>query len=230
MIVCHEHRFVFLKTNKTAGTSAEIALSTVCSDSDIITPVSPPDETLRREYGGHPPANYLRPWRDYSMTDWRRLLLKRRRKLRFYNHIPAREARPLLGEKIWGSYFKFCFERNPWDRVVSYYYWYHRRGGAPSLSEFVASDRPLVLKRRGIGLYTIDGELAVDRVCRFEDIKGELDDVAAHLRLPKALELPRAKSGIRKERTHYRDVLSGTDRERIAVLFADEIRLLRYTY
>ena len=43
MIASHQHRFIFLKTRKTAGTSVEIALSKVCGPDDIITEISPED-------------------------------------------------------------------------------------------------------------------------------------------------------------------------------------------
>ena len=44
MIISHEHKFIFLKTRKTAGTSIELALSQLCGPNDIITPISPNDE------------------------------------------------------------------------------------------------------------------------------------------------------------------------------------------
>ena len=38
MIISHKHKFIFLKTRKTAGTSVQIALSGICDqDLDIIT-------------------------------------------------------------------------------------------------------------------------------------------------------------------------------------------------
>lgn len=48
MIVCHEHKFIFIKTRKTAGTSAEIALSQHCGTRDIITPMAPEDGRCAR--------------------------------------------------------------------------------------------------------------------------------------------------------------------------------------
>jgi hypothetical protein len=39
MIISHEHKFILLKTRKTAGTSIEIALSRFCGDDDVITPI-----------------------------------------------------------------------------------------------------------------------------------------------------------------------------------------------
>ena len=40
MIVSHKHKFIFLKTKKTAGTSIELALSPFCGDSDILAPLA----------------------------------------------------------------------------------------------------------------------------------------------------------------------------------------------
>src|SRR5262245_1397709 len=58
MIVSHRHRFIFLKSKKTAGTSVELALSAVCDAGDIITPLAQPeDEPLRR---GLSPQNWQR--------------------------------------------------------------------------------------------------------------------------------------------------------------------------
>ena len=61
VIASHQHRFIFLKTRKTAGTSVEIALSKVCGPDDIITEISPEDEKLRQAAGGRPPQNFESP-------------------------------------------------------------------------------------------------------------------------------------------------------------------------
>ena len=56
MIASHAHRFVFVKTRKTAGTSLEIALSRHCGPDDIVTRISPADEELPRRRRGSAPA------------------------------------------------------------------------------------------------------------------------------------------------------------------------------
>ena len=46
MIISHAYRAVFLKTNKTAGTSIEIALSRFCGELDVM-PITPENGTIR---------------------------------------------------------------------------------------------------------------------------------------------------------------------------------------
>ena len=46
MIISHKHKFIFLKVQKTAGTSMEIALSEHCGAGDILTPLHPDDEAM----------------------------------------------------------------------------------------------------------------------------------------------------------------------------------------
>ena len=183
MIISHKYKFIFLKTNKTAGTSIEIALSKFCGAEDIITPISPVDEKIRKSLGYPGAQNYLAPLSDYGFKDVLRFLTFSR-KLRYFNHISANEVRGYIGEQIWNSYYKFCFERNPWDRVASLYFFVHITEPRPAILTFIESGRPLILKKRGSGLYTIDGKIAVDKVCRYENIADELEQVRNRLGIP----------------------------------------------
>ena len=228
MIISHKYKFIFLKVSKTAGTSTEIALSKYCGSDDIITPVSPEDEKTRRDLGYPGPQNYLSQIWDYGIRDVAKRLLKGEEKARFRNHISAKKVKAYIGEQVWNSYYKFCFERNPWDRIISQYYWRYRSEPRPTISEFVGSKSPLCLKRKGFELYTIDGQVAVDKVCRFENLSEELEVIRKQFGIPEKLELPRAKSGYRKDKRSYRDILGEEEKVKIAELFRDEINLMGY--
>ncbi len=230
MILSHRHRFIFIKTSKTAGTSVEIALSRVCGPEDIITPISPADEPLRQELGGKGPQHYLLPEEEYRLKDRIRRFRKGRPRQKFYNHMSAEEIRQCIPEAVWNSYYRFCFERNPWDRAISYYFWKYPNEPRPTISEFVQSERLLKLKKRGRELYTLHGEVAVDRVCRFENLDDELEAVRKKLGIAEKLELPRAKDGFRKDRRSYRELMGAADRQRIAEMFQDEIAFMGYQF
>ena len=109
MIISHKYKFIFLKTRKTAGTWIEISLYRFCGDNDIITPISLEDEAIRKILGKKP-QNYL----DFDA--------QRNEYKKYFNHITAKKIKSLIEPYIWDSYYKFCFERNPFDRVISGYY------------------------------------------------------------------------------------------------------------
>lgn len=223
MIVCHEYKYIFLKTAKTAGTSLEIALSRYCGPNDIITPISPKDQKIRKALGYPGPQNYCAP-----NADLKKLVKKHDRKKRYHNHMPARLAREFLGEEIWSTYYKFCFERNPWERVISSYYYRNQREPRPILAEFIESGTPHQLRRRGYDVYTVDGEIAVDRVCLYENLAGELKIIEEQLGLPGKLQLPRAKAQYRKDHRSYQEILDDEDVAKIGEIFRKEISLFGY--
>lgn len=230
MIISHKHRFIFLKTNKTAGTSIEIALSRHCGPDDVITPISLEDEELRSELDYPGPQNYLAPIQEYRIRDLARLVILRKKKRQYFNHITAREVRSHIGEQVWGSYFKFCFERNPWDRVISLYFNVHRTSPRPSISAFIKSGVPSILKSRGFDLYTIDGQIAVDKVCRFENLDEELEAITGQLGLSEKLDLPSAKSTFRNDNRSYREFFGDREKDIIKSLFSEEIDLFGYEF
>ena len=125
MIICHQHKFIFIKTRKSAGTSIEIALSKVVGDGDVLSYLQMGDEKTRKEATGRCAQGDRIPFSRYTGIDYYELL-KRRRLHRFREHESASGIRKRLNPKIWNSYFKFCFERNPYDRGTGLYYWRHR--------------------------------------------------------------------------------------------------------
>jgi hypothetical protein len=227
MIISHRHKFIFIKTNKTAGTSIEIALSKFCGDKDVITPISRADEVSRRRLGYVGPQNYLAPRAEYRLRDVANLL-RGKKKPRYYNHMPARDVKSQIGDEIWNSYFKFCFERNPFDRVISLYYWRNKTEPRPSMSAFLESGVPLLLQRRGFDLYTIDGRIVMDRVCIFENMDEELERVRVQLGLTEPLQLPRAKSSSRKDKRNFRELMNEREIDTVRALFNREIALFGY--
>lgn len=227
MIVNHGYRFIFVKTRKTAGTSIEIALSRLCGPRDVITPISPPDEEIRRSLGYLEPQKHLLPLRKYSLGDLRARLLGDR-PARFYNHMPGPAIRRQVGQKIWSSYYKFTVERNPFDKALSSYYWYTRNTPEKSFGDWLATAP--VERVSNYDMYAVNGSLIVDRVLCYENLAEEIREVAAELGLPGDLELPRAKSGLRRDARHYREILKPEEAKTLQVICAREIALFGYEF
>ena len=229
MIVSHRHKFIFLKTRKTAGTSIEVALSRLCGEMDIITPIGREDEAVRQQLGYRGPQNYTIPVRRYGRREWRRLLADGRRTA-FYNHIPAHEARPFLSPRIWNSYYKFCFERNPWDRIVSAYFFrrYQTNDAALTFQSFLDQQRPHVLSNYGI--YAIEGRVAVDFVGRYERLVEDLQKALAYVGITEPIVLPRLKASARTDKRPYREIITPEQRRFIEERCHAEIELLHYRF
>ena len=202
MIISHQFRFIFIKNTKVAGTSIEIFLSSRCPASDVFTPIYP-------EVEQHQARNYEAG--------------------AFFNHMKGSDIKARVSPEIWDSYFKFCVERNPWDKTLSYYHMENfRAGGQLSLDDYLEhGDLPVNFPK-----YTDhQGKIIVDRVLRYEQLEQDLGEVFTQLGVPFGGSLDVfAKSGYRSDRRPYREVLTPEQAEFISVRFAREIELLGYRY
>jgi hypothetical protein len=232
MIISHEHRFIFLKTKKTAGTAIEAALSELCGPLDVITPYREDSEQDRKGLG---PQNYriehpLKPKRSLL----RRLLMRPERyyhpTVGYYEHMPASVVRTYTGEEIWRSYFKFAFDRNPWDRQVSWYlYKTKSKRARPSFERFMASRRRAFVNNYSI--YTLDGALAVDFVGRYENLDVDLNKALEMAGAGRSVAIPRTNVTPNKDESRgYRSYYTDAIKAQVADWYAREIALLGYEF
>jgi hypothetical protein len=223
MIVSHEHRFIFVKTRKTAGTSVEVYLAKHLGPDAIVTPVYQP------EVPGHVARNYAAPTaRARALTA--RLHKNERRAIErerwFFNHIPAEAIRARLGRRTWDSYFKFTFERNPWEKTVSDYYFRTANGKERgSFREYVLNaELP-----SDWSLYTIGGQIAVDFVGSYADLDADLTRALAQTSWTAPVELGFEKASSRpKDGTSAAAVFDEETSARVATVFAREIEQFGY--
>jgi hypothetical protein len=107
MVVSRGHKFIFLKTKKTAGTQHRARVQ----------------RARRHHHAAHRDrrgaahkwtrrAELAAAWLvgDFSAA------AQAPPNYGFYNHMPAAEVRACLDDRVWRSYFKFAFDRYPWDR------------------------------------------------------------------------------------------------------------------
>ena len=232
MLVCHRHRFIFVKTAKTAGSSVELFLRQFCDADDIITGLNERDETIAASLGIGPPRNHGRrpmwPWelrrRDMHRAPRRRSWPRHRP---YYHHQSAGEIRTRLGDDMWNEYRTITIVRDPWDTTVSRYYWQQRDGRR---RKPVPLDAIVQQAGKNWEIYSVDDEVAVDTVLRFESLADDLSVLLADLDLIPRYPLPRAKTGIRPPRTPAHTILTIDQARQVANAAHREIETFGYRW
>jgi hypothetical protein len=244
MILSKKHHFIFIKGMKVAGTSIEMALSTLCGSDDIITPISQVDELERLKLGGHC-QNYAED-REAERKYLDALIAAPREQLgqvpqpvkRYFNHMPLAAIRLVYGEDL-SSFQLVCAERSPYSKVLSWAnmqlsYKAYRGGGAmqtdPAALQ-MAVDGGLttgeIRNTRNIDRYRgPDGKLEV-RQLRYDNLA---EDFARFVRGlgEKVPALPHAKKGMMSDTLDPRDVLRPDQIASINRIFAEEFESFGY--
>jgi hypothetical protein len=228
-IISHRHRFIFLKTRKTAGTSVQAWLLEHLGPRDII--VSDRDLwPLPRPFFSTPSPTTQ--WIEREIWIKRRLARLGLRHMRLKPHTNATLVREVVGEEIWGQYRKIAIVRNPWDQTISAWrFRQHLIGAQFSLDEMLdarESNQPRnEMGNRGNWLiYTIDDEIVADTIIRYEQLHEGLAALGTNLGIPSPI-LTRYKSGLRKP-TDAVSTLSDMQIARIERLCRKEIAAFGY--
>lgn len=226
MIVSHTHRYIFIKSLKTAGTSIEAALSAHCQGNDIVTTLG--DYSFNRDEGGR--------WVHHAMNSEG-----------FEQHDDAATVKTKLGEELWNSYLKFSITRNPWDRTVSLFFWEKKRNPktqqARTLWQWlgIVDDEHSRLRREfrqfvregawenNDRFYILGDRLCVDYMIRYEHLQEDMNTLCQKLGLPD-LQMPRLKAGIRNVRGHYSSLYDEETAELVRRKHRYDIELFGYTF
>ena len=233
MIVSHRHKFIFIRTAKTAGSSMELALERQCGPEDICPPIHKRPEQVLPGEEGYVARNYRgrflpRMRSDMILKQLGRDLRDLKLGRRYWDHMSAFEVRARIGEAVFGSYFKFCFERNPWDRMVSSFFWQRSRirNCPQDFESYIRNWRA----RENYELYTFNNKVIVDFVGRYENLDRDWPYALSKTGIGHPLELGRAKSNWRPKDSSYRDYYNAETRDIVAKRYAATIDLLGYTF
>jgi hypothetical protein len=226
MIISHTHRYIFIKSYKTAGTSLEAALSGHCGGEDVVTSLG--DYKFNRDETG--------AWVHHAMNEGN-----------FKQHDEAETIRCQVPEDVWNNYLKFSIARNPWDRAVSLFYWEKKRKpsapvkkrfyhylGVP-FNEFAQTKRGFsaFIKGENWGnndaFYVKDGELCVDFIIRYERLNEDFAQLCEKLGLPN-MPIPQLKAGIRAKGHHYSELYDEETQAIVAARHINDIQLLGYQF
>lgn len=193
-IVLHSKGLIFLKPRKVAGTSFEIALSAFASDDDIIPPISPDDERMREDLGFTPAQNFHWANGDEPSAN---------QPLKYFNHIPAKALQNQISKGAWESCSKISIIRNPFDFMVSLYYWKVDRDTREKLSfnEFVVKNRAWLTVNNL--QYQVDGRYFIDAWLKYDQLQNDIIDLERSMPqlagLAESIQNIKAKSGYRDD-------------------------------
>lgn len=230
MIISHSHKFIFIKSLKTAGTSVEAALSNHCGGNDVVVPIN--------DFGHNRDEKGEFVHRAMNADEFYR---------KIGQHVDAPTIKAREPAEIWNNYFKFSITRNPWDRALSYFFWDKRQDpalkprkrfyhylGVPfdefaivknQFTEFVKSGS----LENNDRFYCIDDQLCADFVIRYENLEEDYNEVCRRIGIP-VTGLPHLKTGIRQERRSISNYYDNETRDIIAQLHRNDLRLFGYQF
>ncbi|HEY1709601.1 MAG TPA: sulfotransferase family 2 domain-containing protein [Rhizomicrobium sp.] len=168
-------------------------------------------------------------------------------------HFRADQLKPLYGEDVWNRYFKFAFVRNPWDRLVSWWWMIDGRRSrlteGPQLNNFLSyvlrnantfeefllrateeiadpdGDKS-ILRNQIDYLVDADGSLMVDTIGRYERLHDDFRDISRRI-FGKPVALAHLNPS---ERADYRRYYTPDLANLAATRFARDIQRFGYRF
>jgi hypothetical protein len=208
VIVSHRHRFIFAAVPKTGTHSVRQALREQLGEEDV------------EQVGLF--VNKRFPWADLAAIQ--------------HGHLSLRQVRPYLGEDAFGSYFKFAFVRNPFDRFVSYCAFMLRGGDAfrerprEAMRHFLFGappDHHILFQPQASLLVGDDGKtLLTDEIGRVEEMQRSYDTICARIGIP-SRPLDRVNGSTHGDYRLYYDqaLIDG-----VAARYAQDFELFGYSF
>lgn len=226
MIYLKEQSILFIKSMKTASTSTEIAFSCNAGPDDIVTPVMPEDELVRKAQGGKFPCNWARKSKDEQAFNeamdqfeiegvrprnifGKQIRLYKKSRAKFYNHITPTLIAKRMGEQFVKESYMITMVRHPYEVVVSYANHVSRKQKKPDLQKFIAR----TLRKSPINDKFLFTQFEPDFVIRFENMSADLAVLEAKFGLSLNDKLPFTKHKFRKDKEQAKSVLSAAQKE-----------------
>lgn len=212
MLISFEKSFLFVHIPKTGGTSIRMALSAYQHENEHWW-----TNRLLQRCGISI---------NYCLGDYRHL--------RFRTHDPIMAVQRHFPPDTFCSLFKFAFVRNPWDLLVSAYKYIqtvpsHKRHRLVTNQRFDDFIEFAIAKDIGQQLRMIadpNGQLLVDFVGRFENLRGDFAMIAKRIHVE--AELPHVNET--RQTTPYQEYYSQRSKDRVQFAYQDDIETFGYEF
>jgi hypothetical protein len=154
----------------------------------------------------------------------------------FYNHMPPYKIKNSIGEETFNSYTKIINIRNPFDMMVSHYY-FKPTFDLYSNSEMSFEDYLLKtnvvedLSKKYRDLMYIEDEFIVDEIVRFENLEEDIFKLLDKLELPSPKrELGEYKKNKRRPDKDWKKMYSNETKELVEKHFKFYMDLFNYSF
>ena len=160
--------------------------------------------------------------------------------LNWANHMIASDVKAKIGDDIWDSYFKFCVIRNPFDKLVSYWWWKLGAKNSQDLETrdfveikrhfnfFIQNLHNLVLDR---DIYMINKEVCIDFFIRYENLTEDISQVCRLLDINfDSSKIGKYKSSFRKTKIDFHDYYNEESKNIVKQAYAWEIDKFNYSF
>ena len=148
------------------------------------------------------------------------------------NHTESQACSLVLGKEVCEDYFKFAFVRNPWDRVVSRYFWGVKVNESQMMKEMNSqtfSDYVKNIELDGFASFICSQYQfteGCDFIGRTEILQEYFDEVCKIVGVPKQNLIKRNVSS----HSHYTEYYDDETREIIAQKYAKDIEYFGYKF
>jgi chondroitin 4-sulfotransferase 11 len=152
-----------------------------------------------------------------------------------YKHQNAKGMQKLFPIE-WGEYFKFALVRNPFDLLVSRYFWSRDVQQLESFKEKSFSEYIIAVNYHKLPEWTIpkcqynylsvNGEVAMDFIGRFENLQEDFNTIWDKIGIPRQ-EIPHVNKSKHK---HYTEYYNEETKQIVAEKYAKDIEYFGYKF
>jgi Sulfotransferase family len=196
-----KQNFLFIHAPKTGGNSLQYILSHYSED-DIVT--------TKKRHGRFASEKIIQDGKERFEVHNKKYKITKK-------HFSLSEYKSVLEDSIYQKLFKFSVIRNPWDRMISFYFSPHRGikwdrqtfidllERAEPLRFYICDNEPLE-KKSGFIRTTKNHDLAnnIDALLRFEHLNDDFKSVCQNLEITLG-ELPQLNKSTRMHYSYYYD-------------------------